>query len=218
MPETSLRLAGRTLTNTMHICAFFHSKEEEDQVMMPFYKEAYEQGEKIFHIVDPNKRQEHLSSCANCGIDVDKAQETGQLEVRVWEDAYLKDGYFAGERMIQMLEQVLADSSQKFPRARLMGKMEWALEALPGVNEIIEYEARLNHVIPKYSDPVICVYDLNKHSGSVVLDILRTHPLVIVGGVLQVNPLFVPPDEFLEELKQRKSGPTDSSGPRAYPA
>jgi hypothetical protein len=198
------RLAGRSLTHTRHICAFFHSKEEEEKIMMPFFKEGYERGEKIFNIVDANHRNAHLCTCANHGMDVEKAQETGQLEVRVWEDAYLKDGHFDGERMINTLEQVLADASNKFPGTRLMGNMEWALEALPGVNEIVEYEARLNYVIPKYPDPVVCVYDLNKHSGSVVLDILRTHPMVIVGGVLQENPLYVPPDEFLAELKQRK--------------
>ena len=35
------------------------------------------------------------------------------------------------------------------------------------------------------------------------MDILRTHPMVIVGGVLQVNPFFVPPDVFLQELQTR---------------
>jgi hypothetical protein len=36
-----------------------------------------------------------------------------------------------------------------------------------------------------------------------VLDILRTHPVAIIGGVLQDNPFFVPPDEFLRELRER---------------
>jgi hypothetical protein len=35
------------------------------------------------------------------------------------------------------------------------------------------------------------------------MDILRTHPMVIVGGVLQRNPFFVPPAEFLAELRER---------------
>jgi hypothetical protein len=40
------------------------------------------------------------------------------------------------------------------------------------------------------------------------MDILRTHPMVIIGGVLQTNPFWVPPDEFLRELKAR--GHTES--------
>lgn len=35
------------------------------------------------------------------------------------------------------------------------------------------------------------------------MDILRTHPMVIMGGLLQENSFFVPPDEFLRELRER---------------
>jgi hypothetical protein len=82
--------------------------------------------------------------------------------------------------------------------------MEWALEDRPGVDDIVEYESRLNYVLPKYDDAVVCTYDLAKFSASVVMDILRTHPLVIIGGILQENPFFVPPDEFLKELQERR--------------
>ena len=36
------------------------------------------------------------------------------------------------------------------------------------------------------------------------MDIMRTHPMVIIGGLLQDNPFYVPPDEFLQELQVRK--------------
>jgi hypothetical protein len=39
------------------------------------------------------------------------------------------------------------------------------------------------------------------------MDILRTHPMAIVGGVLQVNPFWVTPDEFLRELDARREKP-----------
>jgi hypothetical protein len=32
---------------------------------------------------------------------------------------------------------------------------------------------------------------------------MRAHPMIIIGGMLQENPFFVPPDEFLIELNQR---------------
>lgn len=38
------------------------------------------------------------------------------------------------------------------------------------------------------------------------MDILRTHPMVIVGGILQPNPFWVPPEEFLRELRAREAG------------
>jgi hypothetical protein len=207
--DAPIRLAGRSLRGSRHICAFFHSREEQDRVLMPFFKEGIERGEKIFHVVDPARRDEHLAACCDCGIDVEAAQESGQLEVRLWEDAYLKDGYFDGDRMIGVLEQVVQSNRERYGLTRLMGNMEWSLEALPGVTDIVEYETKINYVAHKYPDPIICVYDLNRHSGAVVMDILRTHPMVIVGGVLQENPLYVEPDALLTELKARKA-PADA--------
>lgn len=201
--HSSVRLAGRTLGESRHVCAFFNSREEQNRVLMPFFKEGYDRGEKNFHVVDGRLRDDHLCACREGGIDIDQAQESGQLEVRRWEDAYLQDGYFDGERMVRILEEVLQSNRDRYGLTRLMGNMEWALETVPGVTDIVEYEAKLNYLLPKYPDPVVCVYDLNRHSGSVVMDILRTHPMVIVGGVLQENPLYVPPDEFLEELQHR---------------
>jgi hypothetical protein len=200
-----IRLAGRTLRETRHICAFFNSREEQDSVLMPFFKEGYDRGEKLFHVVDSRLHDEHVRACCACGIDVESAQRSGQLEIRHWEDAYLKDGYFDGDRMVRTLEQVLQSNRREYGLSRLMGNMEWALEAAPGVTDIVEYEAKLNYLLPKYPDPVVCVYDLNKHSGSVVMDILRTHPMVIIGGVLQENPLYVQPDELLAELRGREA-------------
>jgi hypothetical protein len=59
-------------------------------------------------------------------------------------------------------------------------------------------------VLAKYHDPVICAYDLSKFSASVAIDVMRTHPMVIIGGVLEENPFFVPPDQFLLELRERE--------------
>jgi hypothetical protein len=83
--------------------------------------------------------------------------------------------------------------------------MEWALVDLPGVEDLIEFETRVNYVTPKYDNIVVCTYDLSKFRASVVMDALRTHPVVIIGGILQENPFFIPPDQFLLELRERRS-------------
>jgi hypothetical protein len=55
--------------------------------------------------------------------------------------------------------------------------------------------------------------DLSKSRGDLITDAMRTHPLVILGGVLQVNPFFIPPDQFLRELRERRSTGPRASGP-----
>jgi hypothetical protein len=83
--------------------------------------------------------------------------------------------------------------------------MNWLFLDKPAVNNLVEYEARLNYVLSRYNDLVICNYDLSKFSASVAMDIMRTHPLVIIGGLLRENPFFIPPEQFLEELRERRS-------------
>jgi hypothetical protein len=92
-----------------------------------------------------------------------------------------------------------------YPLTRVVAHMEWACSDAPGVADLVEYETRLNYVLPKYDDPVICTYDLSRFGSTVAMDILRTHPIVVIGGVLQENPFFVRPDEFLLEIRERRS-------------
>jgi hypothetical protein len=91
--------------------------------------------------------------------------------------------------------------------------MDWLFLDQPAVNNLLQYEARLNHVLSKYNAPVICNYDLSKVSASVAMDIMRTHPLVIVGGLLRENPFFVPPEEFLLEIRERRSAVSQGIAP-----
>src|SRR5579864_8343663 len=85
-----VRLAGSVLDRSRHVCAFFHRKEEEYRVLLPFIKEGFEQSDRAFHIVDSRHRPEHLQRLHEVGIDMAEAERKGQLEVRCWEDAYLQ--------------------------------------------------------------------------------------------------------------------------------
>lgn len=52
--------------------------------------------------------------------------------------------------------------------------------------------------------------NLAKFGGDTVIDIMRTHPMIIIGGILQSNPFFVPPEEFLREIRGRRARRTVS--------
>jgi len=187
-----------------HACAFFHSRDEEYELLLPFSKSGAEAGERLFQVVEKTHLPERRRRLKEVGIDVAEAESNGQLEIRPWENAYLRGNRFDQYAMLELIQEVLKDGrSNGFPMTRLWANMEWALDDLPGVHDIVEYETRLNHFLPNYNDVVVCTYDLSKFSAPVVMDIMRTHPQVILGGLLQENPFYVPPDEFLAELSRR---------------
>jgi len=154
--ERPIRFAGSALGAYRHVCAFFNSPDEEYRVLLPFINEGFERAEKAFHIVDPQLRDEHLERLRSAGIDVNAAEKSGQFELRNWEDAYLREGHFDQNKMLALIEEVLDDGPrQGFSLTRLVAHMEWALEDRPGVNDLVEYETRLNYLLPRYKDPVI---------------------------------------------------------------
>ena len=202
--ENPIRFAGSELGAHRHICGFFRTPEEEYYLLLPFIKEGFERGEKAFHVVDPKLRNDHLRRLNSAGINVAEAEESGQFELCNWEQMYLRDGYFDQDRMLALWRDVLVAAGQRgFPRTRLVAHMEWALEDHEGVSDLMEYEARFNLMHQGGRDPVICTYDLTRFSGDVIMGVLRTHPMVILGGVLQENPFFIPPELFLQELRER---------------
>src|SRR5712664_1482309 len=206
--EHSVQFAGGALGRERHICAFFNSIDEQHRVLRSFIKEGFDRGEKVLHLVAPEMREEHLKRLAEAGIDVARAMGSGQLEVRVWQDCQFRGDRFDQDAMLALIEEVLqSGAAAGYPLTRFLGQMEWALLDKPGLDDLsfVEFETRVNYTLTKYDDPVICAYDLSKFSASMIIDIIRTHPVVIIGGVLQENPFFVPPDEFLLEIRERRS-------------
>jgi hypothetical protein len=196
--------AGSSLRDYRHVCAFFSSSEEEYGTLLPFIRDGLTSGERAYHVLPAKYRDEHLDRLRSAGIDVADAQRRRQLEVALTEGTYLRGGRFDKDAMTELIQEALTTGATLgFPLTRLVAHAETVLQDWSSVNEWIEYEMRLNDVLPRYDDPVICAYDANLLNGSIAFDILRTHPVAIVGGVLHENPFFARPQQFFRELRGR---------------
>jgi hypothetical protein len=207
-------LSGKTLTDYYHVCAFFDSRNDEHRVLSPFYAEGIEWGEKVMLIVDPALKQDQVDQLRAHGIDTDGCQQCGQLEVHSWDDVYLSDGTFDADRMLGAIEGALdAGKEAGYPRMRIMGNMGWTLKGKPGTEQVIEFESRVNDVLSRQRQLAVCVYDTAKMSGAMMMDILRTHPLTLVGNIVHENPFYMPAEQLLDELRSRRA--TAPTGERA---
>jgi MEDS: MEthanogen/methylotroph, DcmR Sensory domain len=203
-----IHLAGSTLDHRAHVCAFFNTPDEEYQVLLPFMKEGIELGQKNVHTINPRLRTDHYLQLASAGIEVDAVLQNGRLELLDWSTTHLPKGYFDQHETLSLYRRIMDDATQKgFPLTRFVTDMGWALEADLDANALLEYESTANYKWIQQREPinpVICTYDLSRFTADIIVDVMRTHPLVIIGGMLRENPFFVPPQEFLEELRNRK--------------
>ena len=201
---------GRALLREhRHVCAFFSSSADEYNTLLPFICDGINCGQRAFHVLPAQHKQDHLKRLRNAGIDVEKAMKSGQLEVALPEDTYLKTGRFNKDAMLALIQEALkVGAALGFPLTRMIAHAETAVDDWESGNEWVEYEMRLNGVLPNYNDPVICTYDVNLLTAPLAIDILRTHPVAIIGGVLIENAFFSRPEDFIREVQSR-TGPTE---------
>src|SRR3989442_3988496 len=132
--DRSVRFAGGTLGQHRHICAFFNSIDEEHRVLRSFIKDGFDRGEKAFHIVDPELREEHLKRLGEADINVARAMGSGQLEVRLWQDCQVRGGRVDQDAMLALIQEGLpAGPAPGYPATRVLGDIGWWLLPQPSL-------------------------------------------------------------------------------------
>jgi len=200
MPQRpAVTLCGRSLERPGHICAFFDSREQQYDVLSPYYLEGIRDGEEVITIVDAHEHDAHCQHMRQRGVPVEEAMSAERLRVFTAETTYTADGRFDATRMYDLLQGALADAKHRGRRVRTSGVMDWSAKGTPGTEQLMDYEARVNVLVPLYDCTLLCVYDLAKINGEMMMDILTTHPYVIHRRKILENPYYVPPIEVLKD-------------------
>src|ERR1700722_7743201 len=181
-----------------HICLIYETQGEQLAMPVPSIRMGLERGEKCIFIGPEKTLRDVNEGLHAIGIDVDEAMNSGRLAVASQEDTYLRNGHFEPDRMIRFLADSLEPAiASGFSGLRVVGEMTWALGGDLGAGQLIEYEAKLNHFVHDHPVAVTCQYDHNRFSPEVILNVIRTHPIVIYGNFVCSNPYYIPPEEFL---------------------
>ena len=183
-----------------HLCLIYQTQEEQFAAALPFLRAGLERGERCLYIADENSAAAVLDALRKAGTEVDRYVRSGALITVGKPETYLKNESFNPDRWIRFLSQATQDADAgKFSRLRtLLGEMTWALAEDTPLNSLIEYEAKLNHFVRDHDIRVVCQYNRERFSPELILGVIRTHPVVVYGGIVCKNPYYVPPDEFLK--------------------
>jgi MEDS: MEthanogen/methylotroph, DcmR Sensory domain len=197
MPATvDLGIAGLEVRTGDHICGFYRGAERDD-LLVSFLAAGLKNGDKCICVLDAARPASLLARLADPQANERLAR--GQLELVDFERAYPAGGRFVPDRMVKFWEHsvqaALQGGGYRFFRAA--GEMTWALRDLPGLDQLATFESEINRFMPRYPQVYLCVYDIARFSGEQILDVLRTHPKVLLGAMVFDNPYYVEPDQFL---------------------
>jgi len=196
--SVALGVLGISVPAGTHLCVFVRGTSGLEEIVLPFLAEGIRANDKCLAILESRGGADVLSGLA-LQVDVGPSVATGQLELVTPPEAYLRSGQFSTEDMLGYWadEAAATRSGGNFPLTRATGEMPSVLDQPAGRAEFFRYESMLNDVIPTYPQVILCLYDLERFGGEVLMDALRTHPMVVVDGMAHDNPYYVEPGRFL---------------------
>jgi hypothetical protein len=193
------RRTGVVVAPGDHVCTFYRGRARRDEIVLSFLRDGILAGDKCIAVLDDDAERivKDLATLTDVSTtDDDGRVRAGQLDVVDVGESYLSGGGFSPDRMLDFWGRgvTVALRSQGYAFVRAVGEMTWALRDAPGVEDLVPYEARLNHVAPRYPQAILCLYDLARFTdGQLLMDLLRTHPRVLLSGQLLDNPWYLDP-------------------------
>ena len=181
-----------------HLCSIYESPQEHYAVAIPFIRIGLDRGEKCIYIADDGTVGDVRQAMQSEGIDVERATASKALVLATKEQAYLKHGSFHPDWMFTFWKKATQLAmSEGFSAVRATGETEWVLRGGRGLERWMEYESRLTHTLSESNCSALCQYNRRLFPPELLLDVIRTHPMVVYGGTVCRNLYHVPPDEFL---------------------
>ena len=180
-----------------HIAHFFRGEPERLMVLAPFIQAGLAADQCIL-VTQPPSSNVILDNLRNSGVDVDTAVASGQL--------LISNGGSDVEEMSLMMDATISKArSSGRDLIRIAGDMTWSLGKLASAEELLEWEAFYDrHVAQRASFVALCQYDHTRFGGSTIMSALQTHPLSIIGSIVQENPFYRDPEEVLRELAEAR--------------
>ena len=182
---------------SFHIASVFRSESEQYSSAVPFILAGLENGDKCVYVTDRSSRESVVNELMKVR-DIQNHLDAGHLTFMSRDETYLKGGHFDMNRMLGLWRETEKRAlAEGYAGLRGTGEMSWYTSKKPGVENLVEYEARVNSLYPEIKPSFLCQYDEPSFDHSTMLDVVRVHPKVVIKGELCTNPYFMTPDEFL---------------------
>jgi hypothetical protein len=190
-------IAGVDLTPGDHLCALYFGEEERDAIVLPYLRAGLRDGDKCICIIDSSPVGDILARIG-ARREVEGYVASRQLEMYTTNETYLSAPPFNAQAMLDYWENAVGATVRagQYGFARVSGEVPPEMRFLPDRAEFFRYEAGLNRFAPRYPQVMICLYDLQRLGGGLIVDLLRTHPKLLMGGLILENPHYRAPDDF----------------------
>jgi two-component system, chemotaxis family, sensor kinase Cph1 len=178
--------------------------------MGAFFRTGLAAGERCMIAVDTADPDDLLAAIGS-PAELAGWEKAGRLTIRTAPDPGQPRRPLTFDQMMDVWGELI--DRARFARMRLGGEASWWLHQT-SQERLLRYDSEMNRTIPAEL-AVLCLYDLNRFSAGVLVDVVQTHPRALINEMIIENPYYTEPCAY---LARRKPTSVRSSGsPRACP-
>ncbi|HEX9058223.1 MAG TPA: MEDS domain-containing protein [Ktedonobacterales bacterium] len=186
-----------------HICQLYNKVNEIIGVTARLIEVGLASDEKCFFAGGPASVSEMEQTLTKAGIDVAGAQESGQLVCVVDRESLLIGKRFDPYHLLSTHQTFIAQARREGWKAcRISIDMTWLTTDVATPEQILKYEAASDAIFTFQNAPIIALmhYDYSKLPGALVVEMLKLHPIAVVGKFIKRNPYYVNSEQYLLKI------------------
>jgi len=179
-----------------HVCAVYEDPADWLAVAVPYVTDGLAAGERCVYIGPDDVIGALSAALAGAGVDVEGERRQGALAFPGAESTYLRAGAFDPDAMLELWGELARETeSLGYAGCRVGGAPLWALDPkIGGRDRLIEYEVRVNEFFRTSRAIGFCQYDRRRFPPEVIRDVLRAHPVAVVGTEVCPNLYYEEPE------------------------
>jgi signal transduction histidine kinase len=181
-----------------HLCLISESPEEPAAALVPFFKTGLSAGVRCLYIGPAAAGRRIERELTRQGVPVGSELDRGALVLLTRREQWLPNGRFEPGEMMDLLRQTEQQAlDDGFHGLRITWDLAWLLDSSPGAERLTEYEALLNRFLAGSHTSALCRYSRPYTHAAQIQDVLRTHPLAVLGEQVCQNTFYEPPEMVL---------------------
>jgi len=187
-----------------HICQLYSKVTEIPGVTARLLRVGLSLSEKCFFAAAPAQVKELCDELRKLQVDVDALIASGQLVLHEEREFLLANGkrfdpYFLLSQHQTFIAQALREGWQA---VRISIDITWLVKDIATPEQILKYEAASDAVFTFQNAPIIALmhYDHSKLIPSLVVEMLKLHPISVVGKYIKRNPFYLNSEQYMLKI------------------
>ncbi len=197
-----------------HICQLYSKVTEIPGVTARLMRVGFSLSEKCLFAAAPTQIHELREELQKLQVDVDGLIEAGQLVLYEEREMILANGNrFDPYALLSSHQTFIAQALREGWKAvRISIDMTWLTKNIASPEQILKYEAASDAVFTFQNAPIIALmhYDYGKLQPNLVVEMLKLHPISVVGKYIRRNPYYLNSEQYMLKIlrinREREKG------------